>query len=58
MLIGDIKRKNISLLLEEVEFEDTGLYTCHFKNPNEAYQQANSTLELFVVSECKYTDVS
>ncbi|XP_032905850.1 sodium channel subunit beta-4 [Amblyraja radiata] len=51
MLIGDIKRKNISLLLEEVEFEDAGLYTCAFKNPNEADQQANSTLQLFVVSE-------
>ncbi|XP_078283007.1 sodium channel regulatory subunit beta-4-like [Rhinoraja longicauda] len=50
-LIGNIKTKNISLLLKEVEFEDTGLYTCSFKNPQERNQQANSTLELIVVSE-------
>ncbi|XP_051895787.1 sodium channel, voltage-gated, type IV, beta a [Pristis pectinata] len=49
--IGNIKSKNISLLLTNVDFDDTGFYTCFFKNPEEKGQEANATLQLIVVSE-------
>ncbi|XP_078415150.1 sodium channel, voltage-gated, type IV, beta a [Cetorhinus maximus] len=55
-LVGDIKDKNISLLLTDVDFEDTGLYTCFFKNPQEMNQEANATLQLIVVSELVEVD--
>ncbi|XP_072140038.1 sodium channel regulatory subunit beta-4-like [Mobula birostris] len=49
--IGNIKSKNISLLLRDVDFDDTGFYTCYFKNPMEKDQKAHATLGLIVVSE-------
>ncbi|XP_072886099.1 sodium channel regulatory subunit beta-4-like [Hemitrygon akajei] len=49
--IGNIKSKNISLLLDDVDFDDTGFYTCYFQNPVEKNQWAQATLGLIVVSE-------
>ncbi|XP_048471602.1 sodium channel subunit beta-4 [Rhincodon typus] len=54
--IGNIKEKNISLLLADVDFEDNGFYTCYFKNPQEMNQEANASLELSVVSELVEVD--
>ncbi|XP_078055163.1 sodium channel regulatory subunit beta-4-like [Mustelus asterias] len=51
ILVGEIKDKNLSLLLTDADFEDTGLYTCFFKNPQEMNQEANATLRLIVVSQ-------
>uniref|UniRef100_A0A4W3HF57 Ig-like domain-containing protein n=1 Tax=Callorhinchus milii TaxID=7868 RepID=A0A4W3HF57_CALMI len=51
--VGDIDKNNISLLLDQVDFEDSGLYTCSFKNPNERNQIVNATIKLIIVSECK-----
>ncbi|XP_069750897.1 sodium channel subunit beta-4-like [Narcine bancroftii] len=51
VLAGDVKAKNISLLLTNVDFDDMGFYTCFFKNPQEKHQETNATLQLVVVSE-------
>uniref|UniRef100_UPI00398EE71B sodium channel regulatory subunit beta-4-like isoform X2 n=1 Tax=Pristiophorus japonicus TaxID=55135 RepID=UPI00398EE71B len=56
ILIGKVNLKNISLLLTNVDFDDEGLYTCFFQNPQEKGQQANSTLHLIVVSELLLVD--
>ncbi|XP_067827024.1 sodium channel subunit beta-4-like isoform X2 [Heptranchias perlo] len=55
-LIGQVKLKNISLLLANVDFEDTGFYTCFFKNPQEKNQEVNSTIRLIVLSEFLQVD--
>uniref|UniRef100_A0A4W3HA57 Ig-like domain-containing protein n=1 Tax=Callorhinchus milii TaxID=7868 RepID=A0A4W3HA57_CALMI len=47
--VGDIDKNNISLLLDQVDFEDSGLYTCSFKNPNERNQIVNATIKLIIV---------
>ncbi|GCB66383.1 sodium channel, voltage-gated, type IV, beta a [Scyliorhinus torazame] len=55
-LVGEVKNKNISLLLTDADFEDAGLYTCFFKNPQEKNQESNATLRLIVVSELVEVD--
>ncbi|XP_060702745.1 sodium channel, voltage-gated, type IV, beta a [Hemiscyllium ocellatum] len=54
--IGNIKEKNISLLLADVDFEDNGFYNCYFKNPQENNHEANASLQLKVVSELVKVD--
>eukprot|EP00062_Callorhinchus_milii_P026092 gi/632987806/ref/XP_007882760.1/ PREDICTED: sodium channel subunit beta-4 [Callorhinchus milii] len=54
--VGDIDKNNISLLLDQVDFEDSGLYTCSFKNPNERNQIVNATIKLIIVSEFAKVD--
>ncbi|XP_067910369.1 sodium channel subunit beta-4-like [Heterodontus francisci] len=55
-LVGKIKDKNISLLLANADFEDTGLYTCFFRNPQEKNREVNATLRLIVTSELVEAD--
>ncbi|KAI4537756.1 hypothetical protein MG293_012619 [Ovis ammon polii] len=53
-LEGSTKEKmnNISISLKNLEFSDTGKYTCHVKNPKENYFQHQATIFLQVVDKC------
>ncbi|KAG8522201.1 Sodium channel subunit beta-4, partial [Galemys pyrenaicus] len=53
-LLGSTKEKvnNISILLRDLEFSDTGKYTCHAKNPKENYLEHQATIFLQVVDKC------
>lgn len=52
-LEGSIKEKvnNISILLRNVDFSDTGKYTCFVKNPKENHAGHNATIFLQVVDK-------
>ncbi|KAK2099548.1 Sodium channel subunit beta-4 [Saguinus oedipus] len=47
-LVGSTKEKmnNISIVLRDLEFSDTGKYTCHVKNPKENNLQHHATIFL------------
>lgn len=53
-LEGSTKEKmnNISILLKDVDFSDTGKYTCYVKNPKEKDLQHHATIFLQVVDKC------
>lgn len=53
-LQGSTKEKmnNISISLKNLEFSDTGKYTCHVKNPKENDFQHQATIFLQVVDKC------
>ncbi|KAJ1075711.1 hypothetical protein K5549_018079, partial [Capra hircus] len=57
-LEGSTKEKmnNISISLKNLEFSDTGKYTCHVKNPKENYFQHQATL-FFPFSDHKVEEV-
>ncbi|XP_064125074.1 sodium channel subunit beta-4 isoform X2 [Loxodonta africana] len=57
-LEGSTKEKvnNISILLKDLEFSDTGKYTCHVKNPKENYLQHQATIFLHVVEKLEEVD--
>ncbi|MBV94576.1 Sodium channel subunit beta-4, partial [Eschrichtius robustus] len=57
-LEGSVKEKvnNISILLRNLEFSDTGKYTCHVKNPKENYLQHQATIFLQVVDKLEEVD--
>lgn len=52
-LEGTTKEKvnNISILLRNLEFSDSGRYTCHVKNPKENHLQHQATITLQVVDK-------
>lgn len=54
-LEGSTKEKmnNISILLRNLEFTDTGKYTCHVQNPKENNFQHQATIFLQVVDKRK-----
>ncbi|KAK2503192.1 hypothetical protein MC885_003793 [Smutsia gigantea] len=45
------KMNNISILLRNLDFSDTGKYTCHVKNPKENNLQHQATVSLQVVDK-------
>lgn len=57
-LEGSTKEKmnNISILLKDLEFSDTGKYTCHVKNPKEKDLQHQATIFLQVVDKLEEVD--
>uniref|UniRef100_F6S6D8 Sodium channel regulatory subunit beta-4 n=1 Tax=Equus caballus TaxID=9796 RepID=F6S6D8_HORSE len=57
-LEGSIKEKvnNISILLRNVDFSDTGKYTCFVKNPKENHAGHNATIFLQVVDKLEEVD--
>ncbi|XP_023373109.1 sodium channel subunit beta-4 isoform X2 [Otolemur garnettii] len=50
------KKNNISILLRDLEFSDTGKYTCHVKNPKENNLEHNATIFLQVVDQLEEVD--
>ncbi|XP_004712847.1 sodium channel subunit beta-4 [Echinops telfairi] len=57
-LVGSTKEKmnNISILLRDLEFSDTGKYTCHVRNPREYYLEHQATIFLQVVDKLEVVD--
>ncbi|XP_004689274.1 PREDICTED: sodium channel subunit beta-4 [Condylura cristata] len=57
-LQGSTKEKvnNISILLRDLEFSDTGKYTCHAKNPKENHLEHQATIFLQVVDKLEVVD--
>lgn len=53
-LEGSTKEKtnNISILLSDLEFSDTGRYTCFVRNPKEKDLNNSATIFLQVVDKC------
>lgn len=53
-LEGSTKEKmnNLSILLRDLDFGDTGRYTCHVRNPKEKDLQHQATIFLQVVDKC------
>nr|XP_013010887.1 sodium channel subunit beta-4 [Cavia porcellus] len=53
-LVGTTKEKknNISILLRDLEFSDSGKYTCHVRNPKEKDLEHQATIILQVVDKC------
>ncbi|XP_066228559.1 sodium channel subunit beta-4 [Saccopteryx leptura] len=58
ILVGSTKEKmnNISFLLTDLDFSDTGKYTCHVKNPKEKNLQHEATIFLQVVDKLEEVD--
>lgn len=50
------KRNNISILLRDLEFSDTGKYTCHVRNPKEKDLEHQATIILQVVDKLEKVD--
>uniref|UniRef100_H0V1S8 Sodium channel regulatory subunit beta-4 n=1 Tax=Cavia porcellus TaxID=10141 RepID=H0V1S8_CAVPO len=52
-LVGTTKEKknNISILLRDLEFSDSGKYTCHVRNPKEKDLEHQATIILQVVDK-------
>lgn len=46
------KKNNLSILLRDLDFGDTGRYTCHVRNPKEKDLQHQATIFLQVVHKC------
>lgn len=57
-LVGTTKEKknNISILLRDLEFSDSGKYTCHVRNPKEKDLEHQATIILQVVDKCMHGD--
>ncbi|KAF6106099.1 sodium voltage-gated channel beta subunit 2 [Phyllostomus discolor] len=57
-LEGSTKEKmnNLSILLKDLDFSDTGKYTCHVKNPKEKDLQHQATVFLHVVDKLEEVD--
>lgn len=56
-LEGSTKKiNNISILLRDLEFTDTGKYTCHAKNPREYFLEHQATIFLQVVDKLEEVD--
>ncbi|XP_024426745.1 sodium channel regulatory subunit beta-4 isoform X4 [Desmodus rotundus] len=57
-LEGSTKEKmnNLSILLKDLDFSDTGKYTCHVKNPKEKDLQHQATIFLHVVDKLEEVD--
>ncbi|XP_006890945.1 PREDICTED: uncharacterized protein LOC102856887 [Elephantulus edwardii] len=57
-LEGSTKEKvnNISILLDSLEFSDTGKYTCHVRNPKEQNLEHQATIFLQVVDKLEEVD--
>ncbi|XP_006148911.1 sodium channel subunit beta-4 isoform X2 [Tupaia chinensis] len=47
---------NLSILLRDLDFSDTGRYTCQVKNPKEKDLQHNATIFLQVVDKVEEVD--
>ncbi|XP_075404894.1 sodium channel regulatory subunit beta-4 [Tenrec ecaudatus] len=47
---------NISILLRDLEFSDTGKYTCHVRNPREYNLEHQATVFLQVVDKVEKVD--
>ncbi|XP_036114753.1 sodium channel subunit beta-4 isoform X2 [Molossus molossus] len=47
---------NVSITLKDVDFDDTGKYTCHVKNPKEKDLQHHATIFLQVVDKLEEVD--
>lgn len=45
------KKNNLSILLRDLDFGDTGRYTCHVRNPKEKDLQHQATIFLQVVDK-------
>lgn len=50
------KMNNLSILLRDLDFSDTGRYTCQVKNPKEKDLQHNATIFLQVVDKVEEVD--
>ncbi|EPQ01805.1 Sodium channel subunit beta-4 [Myotis brandtii] len=57
-LEGSTKEKmnNLSILLRDLDFGDTGRYTCHVRNPKEKDLQHQATIFLQVVDKLEEVD--
>ncbi|XP_007934784.2 LOW QUALITY PROTEIN: sodium channel subunit beta-4 [Orycteropus afer afer] len=57
-LVGSTKEKvnNISILLKDLDFSDTGKYTCRVKNPKEKDLEHQATIFLQVVDKLEEVD--
>uniref|UniRef100_A0A803TG87 Ig-like domain-containing protein n=1 Tax=Anolis carolinensis TaxID=28377 RepID=A0A803TG87_ANOCA len=55
-LSKDNREFNISLILLDADFSDSGKYTCHVKNPKEKNAMHNDTITLKVVVELEKVD--
>lgn len=53
ILNKDSKEYNLSIVIQNVEFSDSGKYTCAVKNPKEKGAKHNATIFLEVVVECE-----
>ncbi|XP_043936806.1 sodium channel subunit beta-4 [Protopterus annectens] len=53
---GDSKKKNISILLENMDFEDSGKYICFVKNPTEKDAKHESVVTVNVVDKLTTKD--
>ncbi|MBN3278657.1 SCN4B protein, partial [Polyodon spathula] len=53
---GTSKSNNISIILFNVDFDDSGQYICYAKNPKEKNRVHRATYTLLVVSEMKVVD--
>ncbi|KAK1336399.1 hypothetical protein QTO34_004206 [Cnephaeus nilssonii] len=50
------KKNNLSILLRDLDFGDTGRYTCHVRNPKEKDLQHQATIFLQVVDKLEEVD--
>ncbi|XP_028664318.1 sodium channel, voltage-gated, type IV, beta a [Erpetoichthys calabaricus] len=53
---GNTKLNNISIILFNIDFEDSGKYTCYAMNPREKYRDHQAVFTLTVVSQMKVVD--
>lgn len=52
-LLKDNKEYNISILVLDVDFSDSGKYNCKVENPREKNAKHNATITLQVVVQCE-----
>ncbi|XP_066495281.1 sodium channel subunit beta-4 [Tiliqua scincoides] len=55
-LLKDSKEYNISILILDVDFSDSGKYTCKVENPKEKNAKHNATITLQVVVQLEKVD--
>lgn len=52
-LMKDSKEYNISIVILDVDFSDSGKYNCKVENPKEKNAKHNATITLQVVVQCE-----
>ncbi|XP_013862191.1 sodium channel subunit beta-4 [Austrofundulus limnaeus] len=54
--VGKNHKKNVSILLWNITFEDAGQYTCYGRNPKEKGRNHSAIFTLYVVDELRVVD--